>query len=161
MMKKFVLTLMFVLGMAQVAGAVLSVNNSPTEPKVTIDGLIEFDHTIYLFIASTSPITISEGAAAPSMSAFSLTVPEAIGYGVPIPVRFTTGEAWTMAAAPEEPYQTGTYLIGNGTPGNEFLCGWFDEAQGYGELGGGYFVPEPSTIALLGLGGLLLRRRKK
>jgi hypothetical protein len=159
MMKKL-LIFMLVLGLAPIAGATLSVNISSTEPNATISGLIEFTQTVYLFLASTSPITISKGDAAPSMAAYSLTVAEAQGYGVPIPTRFTTGEAWTMAAPPGELYKTGVYLIGLGTNGDEVLGGWFDEAGGYGELGGGFFVPEPATIALLGLGGLLLRRRK-
>ena len=157
-MKK-VLILLLVVGMSSVAGADLNFNIATDAPSATIDGLIESTVTIYLFIGSDAPMTISAGGAAPSLAAFGGTVATFQGYGVPIPTTYTDGEAWIMGSAPGEDYLTGTYLIGVGAAGDSVLGGWFDEAGGYGEFGSGTLVPEPMTIALLGLGGLFLRRR--
>jgi hypothetical protein len=156
MMKKLSI-FMLVLGLASVAGASLSLNNDPGTKTATIDGIIDVPQTIYLFFGSDAALTISKGAAAPSMAGYSMTVPEAQGYGVPIPSAYTTGECWIMGAAAGEVYQNGTYLQAVYTGVHPVLAGWFDEEGGYGEYG---TIPEPATIALLGLGGLLLRRRK-
>ena len=161
-MKKL-LVLMLVLGMASMANATLSLNVSSTEPVATIDGLIESETTIYLFIASDAPIVITKGGAAPSLAGYGDTVAAYRGYGVPIPSEYTYGEGWIMGAPAGEAYVTGTYLIGTGAAGDNVMGGWFDEVGGYGEIDyrGTLVVPEPATIALLGLGGLLLCRRKK
>jgi hypothetical protein len=158
MMKKLAV-LMLVFGLAPVAGAALSFNVTGT--TATIDGIIDLPQTIYLFIGADAPITVSLGAAAPSMAGFSMDVPTAQGYGVPIPSMYTGGECWIMGAAAGEFYLTGLYLQGVGTAGTHVIGGWFDEVGGYGAIGTGILTPEPATVALLGLGGLLLRRRKK
>jgi len=155
-MKKL-LIFVLVLGLASVAGAALSLNHDDVTGTATIDGIIESDVTIYLFLASDAPITISLGAAAPTLAGYGDTVANYQTYGVPIPAMYTEGEGWVMASAAGELYQTGTYLQGIYAPGDNVLAGWFDEAGNYGEIGS---IPEPATIALLGLGGLLLRRRK-
>ena len=159
MMKKL-LIFMLVLGMASVAGATLTFNLASDSPTATFDGVIEFEQTIYLFIASDAPIAIDLGAAAPSMAMYQGTVADFQGFGVPIPTEYSYGEGWIMGAAAGEDYLTGTYLIGVGAVGDSVLGGWFDEVGGYGELGGGTLIPEPMTVLLLGLGGLFLRRRR-
>jgi hypothetical protein len=158
-MKKL-LVLMLVLGMTSVAGAALSLTIDPLVPECSIDGLIESATTIYLFIASDASIAVSLGDAAPSMAGYAMDVATAQSYGIPIPGAYPNGDAYVMAAAPGEDYLTGTYLAGAGAAGDNVLVGWFDEVGGYGEIGAGVLVPEPMTIALLGLGGLFLRRRR-
>jgi len=159
-MKKL-LIFMLVLGMASMANATLSLNVSSTEPNAGITGVIESPVTIYLVLASNAPIAITKGGATPSMGAYSGPVSELAGYGVVVPALYTLGEYWIMGTAPGEPYKTGNYLIGAGEVGDEVYGGWFDEVDmTMTEIGHGTLIPEPMTIALLGLGGLLLRRRK-
>ncbi len=157
-MKKL-LVLMLVLGMCSIAGATLSFNISSTDPEASIDGLIEYSQTVYFWIGSDAPITITKGAEAPSLAGYSMTVATAQSYGVSIPSLYTYGEAWIMGASTGEDYQTGTYLEGAGANGDSVAAGWFDEVGGGSTYGTGTLVPEPMTIALLGLGGLFLRRR--
>ncbi len=156
-MKKL-LVLLLVLGMASTASAVLTYSKSPT--TVTIDGIIEAD--VYVIVTSDailSPLSdLAIGTAAPSMTEYFLDVAPGDGFFgdlLGIPAGFAGG-SWTVNSAPGEDYVEGNYLTLS-ISGSDILAYTYNETtQEIAEI-----VPEPMTIALLGLGGLFLLRRRK
>ncbi|MFA5239297.1 MAG: PEP-CTERM sorting domain-containing protein [Phycisphaerae bacterium] len=149
-MKKL-LIFMLVLGLVSTAGAELTLRAEGL--KAIVGGLLERDCYV-LMIANNGGLNNCElhKPPAPDQSegpfpADSLEIPE--GY---------SGAYFYLAGA--TPYLPGDYLDGMGNLGANVYATWFDEFGGSGEIGNLTLVPEPATIAMLGLGVLLMRRRK-
>lgn len=155
-MKKLLITLL-VFGMASSANALqLSLTADPTEPTASIYGLLDMD-VIVLFL-SFEEIDVELGPDAPDLSRGPEPFP-----GMPEPPPLT--EAWLLFSSTPSiyPIVDGTYLIASGVVGDTVETWWFDEGSGAtGLIGTVELLPEPMTIALLGLGGLfILRHRRK
>jgi hypothetical protein len=168
-MKKL-LVLMLVLGMTSVASAALgdiTLNAKGDLSGVTVDGTMAALDTEVFYILVVSEGTVSPldgmglGAAAPSMAGYGAdsdgwigTIPFTAGY---------TGGAWVMASAPGEVFKTGEYLnLGVAYVGQAWVEAWyFDEGSGATGFINSVLLPEPMTLALLGLGGLFMLRRRK
>ena len=155
-MKKVLITLL-VLYMASVANALqLSITADPTVPTAYISGLLDQNAQHVLFI-SLEEIDVVLGHDAPDLSSG------------PFPLPFTptppyVGEIWVLASSTPSVYPIvdGTYLIASGVVGDTIEAWWFDEGSGAtGLIGTVELLPEPMTIALLGLGGILLLRRRR
>jgi hypothetical protein len=158
-MKKL-LVLLLVLGMASAASAALVVSQpDPTSLEVVVSGDLTQD--LYLILSSDGVLSgFTIGADAPDLSNYAGPTSDLAGMGL-FPVGYV-GEYWVMASS-QNPYPlTGTYLTAmGGDVGDSVNLSWFDEAGGAGDLGTIILVPEPMTVALLGLGGLLMLRRRK
>ena len=161
-MKKL-LVLMLVLGMNPAASALnLTIRMDPTTPIVTVGGELDQDLYIALLSKDGSLTDYTLGSAAPSMSMYFVTEAPMFdeGLGFLVPTGYT-GEVWVMASQPGEPYSAGDYLTATVNPIIGAYACWFDEDGGYGIIGEVVLLPEPMTLALLGLGGLFVLRRRK
>ena len=157
-MKKL-LVLLLVLGMTSAASAAIVSQPDSDSLAVVVSGELAGD--LYLILSSDGALTgITLGADAPDLSGYSGPTSDLAGMGL-FPVGFV-GEYWVMASS-QNPYPlTGTYLTAmGGAVGDQVNLSWFDEAGGAGDLGTIILVPEPMTVALLGLGGLMMLRRRK
>lgn len=155
-MKKL-LVLMLVLGLATAANAVTYDLSGDT---MTATGTISVDVTgatadVYLALVISSPGglgTFTKGTYAPSMT----------GSVMAATVNGDAGEIWAFGTIPEELYQDGSWLTAawSGASTNATITVYSTpDGLSYTFLDS-VLVPEPMTIALLGLGGLFLRRRK-
>ncbi|MFA5239588.1 MAG: PEP-CTERM sorting domain-containing protein [Phycisphaerae bacterium] len=158
MMKKL-LVLVLVLGMVSTAGAALSFGISGL--NVTVSGGLEQDLYVVVVSDDGSVSMTLNIPPAPSMSGLAGPSSDLAGMGL-FPDGYT-GEYWALTSGVGETYANGDYLTGSGAEGATVYASWFDEYGGSGFIGSGVLtsVPEPTTMALLGLGGLLLKRRKK
>ncbi|MHC4643695.1 MAG: PEP-CTERM sorting domain-containing protein [Planctomycetota bacterium] len=165
-MKKLFI-LMLVLGMSSAASAVLQVvQPDPLSQEVAVVGDLTGD--MYLILSSDHVLTdFTLGPDAPDLSGYAGPTSDLIGMGL-FPTGFV-GEYWVMASS-QNPYPiTGTFLSakpGPVGPGDlayqQVNLSWFDETGGSGDLGTVFIlIPEPMTIALLGLGGLFVLHRRK
>lgn len=157
-MKKL-LVLLLVLGMASAASAALVEQPDSSSLAVVVSGDLGAD--LYLILSSDGALSgITLGADAPDLSGYAGPTSDLAGMGL-FPAGYV-GEYWVMASS-QNPYPlTGTYLTAmGGAVGDSVNLSWFDEAGGMGDLGTIVLVPEPMTLALLGLGGLMMLRRRK
>lgn len=157
-MKKL-LVLLLVLGITSAASAVTVSQPAPPDLSVVVGGELAGD--LYLILSSDGALTgITLGADAPDLSGYAGPTSDLAGMGL-FPDGFV-GEYWVMASS-QNPYPlTGTFLTAmGGAVGDLVNLSWFDEAGGMGDLGTIILVPEPMTIAFLGLGGLMMLRRRK
>jgi hypothetical protein len=155
MMKKL-LALVLVLGLVSTASAALSLDISGLD--VAISGGLEQDLYVVVVSSDGSVSMTLNIPPAPSMSGLAGPSSDLAGMGL-FPDGYT-GSYWALTSGVGETYANGDYLTGSGAQGAIVYASWFDEYGGAGEIGSGTLVPEPATIALLGLGGLLLKRRK-
>ncbi|MHC4642717.1 MAG: PEP-CTERM sorting domain-containing protein [Planctomycetota bacterium] len=156
-MKKLLITLL-VFCIASSAHAVqLSLTADADTPTAYISGLLDQD--IYVIFDSYEGITVELGPDAPDLSGPSppIIVP------FPSPYPFPWEEYWILASSTLTVYPIvdGTYLLINGVVGDSVVAAWFDEMGNGDAMGPVTLVPEPTTIALLGLGGIFLIRRTK
>lgn len=149
-----------ILFMAPAASA-LTVTLSYTG-NLSTGGILQLDVTgatydPYLAMVIEPPGVLSNFAAGPA-------APSVSGSFGPVTIGGASGEVWGFGTAAGEPYQDGVWLTAD----------WYStvpvNAYVYETLNSGVtwilldpiFVPEPMTIALLGLGGIfILRRRRK
>ena len=168
-MKKL-LVLMLVLGMASAASAAigdLTLNAKLDLSGVTLDGTMaatdaEAFHVLIVSEGIVSPLdSTGLGTAAPSLAGYSADSSGWIGV-IPFTAGYTGG-SWIMANAPGEAFLTGDYLdLGVAYTGQAWVEAWyFDEGSGATGFINSVLLPEPMTIALLGLGGLFMLRRRK
>jgi hypothetical protein len=168
-MKKL-LVLMLVLGMVSSAHAALgpvSLNAKGDMSGVTLDGTMtaldtEAFHILVVSDGTLSPLNDTAlGAAAPSLAGLSADHTAWVGV-IPFTAGYT-GASWIMANAPGEAFLTGEYLsLDCAYVGQALVEAWyFDEGSGATGLIGEVLLPEPMTIALLGLGSLFMLRRRK
>jgi len=83
------------------------------------------------------------------------------GFGFLVPTGYT-GKVWIMEAQPGEAYIAGDYLTAfSNNIGIWSYAAWFDDVGNSGIIGHVFLVPEPMTLALLGLGSLFVLRHRK
>lgn len=165
-MKKL-LVLFLVLGMTSAASAVSLSLDQATDmsPVAIVSGDLDQDLYIVL-VCDGASLTNALGAGAPDISNYSGPATDVAGFyptnspaGLPY-----AGEYWVMATTDDTVYPIigGEYLTGTAAIGDWVYACWFDEVNFtptmIGEI---LLVPEPMTVALLGLGGLLMLRRRK
>jgi len=163
-MKKL-LVLMLVLCMASAASALsLSITADTSDPFAIVSGGLDQD--LYLALLGDGPLTYTlNKPPSPSLSDIAGTQQTMIDYGLGalVPAGFT-GNLYILATAPATPpeeYVDGDYLRADGAAGDQVYACWFDEGGNFGVIGTVTLVPEPMTIALMGLGSLILLRRRK
>jgi hypothetical protein len=154
-----------VLGMTSAVSALtLEIKNDDVTftPTAWVEG--DLDQDLYLAILGNGPLTYTLGDEAPSLSEWFGTEADMItyGYGHLVPAGYT-GDVYILGLGmPPEEYVPGTYLKVSGTAGDMAYACWFDPmTTTEGVIGEVELLPEPMTIALLGLGGLFLLRRRK
>lgn len=151
-MKKL-LVFMLVLGLVSTAGAALSLDIDGL--NVAVSGGLDQDLYVVVVSSDGSVGMTLNVPPAPSMSGYAgVAEVDLAGMGM-FPDGYT-GSYWALTSGVGETYQDGDYLTGSGNVGATVFAAWFDEYGGYGIIG----IPEPATIAMLGLGALLIRRRK-
>jgi hypothetical protein len=163
MMKKL-LVLALVLGMATLANATLTngLTLNVTGTAVTVTGTSTTDWDLVVISNKTlSPLDASalNMSVAPSMSGLMAGFSDLVAGCADDLSAYTSGAVWTITSASGETYKTGTYLTLTSTAGATVTLAQFDEGTTH-LVGMQTIVPEPMTMALLGLGGLFLRRRK-
>ena len=157
-MKKL-LVLSLVLGIASLASAGFSIVVDTDAGTVTANGTADAD--IYLLLTSDAGVTGGAlGAAAPSLSGdvgmSAADFAAAVGMSID-----GDGLAYVIASSAGEVYDTGDYLSGAyGTGATVANLYYFSEITGGNGLLDSVVIPEPATMALLGLGALVLRRKK-
>lgn len=80
------------------------------------------------------------------------------------PTNYGTGDTFTAPGAPVGPYGTSIMAAAGGFNGTYTLYIQDDVGGDVGVVAGGYtltFVPAPGALALLGLGGLVVGRRRR
>ena len=150
-MKKL-LILMLVLGMVSVASADLTLSVSGNDVSVEADSMTA-DLYAAVSITGGSIGTFAVGDEGGTMCGYL-----ADGTDVGLP----NGEIWALAiGVPPEVYQDGSWLTAViSYTGSATVNLWEMDDEYSLTLLDSVVVPEPMTLALLGLGGLFLRRRK-
>jgi len=136
----------------------LSLTADEHEPIAYIEGYLDMD--AYVIFDSYEGIDVELGPDAPDLS----REPPPIVTPCPSPYPPPWEEYWILASSTPTVYPIvdGTYLIVNGVVGDSVVAVWFDpDFIDYGVMGPVTLVPEPMTITLLGLGGLLLLRCRR
>jgi len=162
-MKKLTILAM-ITAFVPIANATVSLSIvQPTIGNLNIEVTGTTDQDFYIVLSSNGTLSnYALGTEAPDLSGYSGPTTDLTGTGFDPPAGFT-GEYWVMATSDNINYPlTGQFLTATGAAfGDQVNIRAFDETVGYlGDFGTITLVPEPMTIALLGLGGLFLRRRK-
>ncbi|MFA5785070.1 MAG: PEP-CTERM sorting domain-containing protein [Phycisphaerae bacterium] len=163
MMKKLIV-LLCVLIVTSTASATISLTVSqPSTESLAIEVTGTIDQDLYIVLSSNGTLgSYALGVDAPDLSGYAGPTDDLTGTGFDPPAGFS-GQYWVMATSDNINYPiTGEFLTAlGGAAGDQVNIRAFDETVGYlGDFGTITLVPEPMTIALLGLGGLFLRRRK-
>lgn len=160
---KRLLVLAIVLGIATTANAILSSSltgdSTPSAGTVHLNIIPSIDQDatyIAITMVGSGTLTSYLGPDAPSDSELLGTMAD-----LGISGTYGNGDVWAMISS------TGTYSAGVWLIADYTGADWGDVIAVYETDGGSFFyldsiaiIPEPATIALLCLGGLMLRRRK-
>lgn len=172
-MVKKILVLVLVFGMASITSAavVISDNGDMTVDIKTDVELTTDDYLYMTLVCDTTLGTVSGGAIESSLVAgngadWDLSIGnDAAGNYFPVP-------SGTNGVYMTELLYTGTFAVGTTlfeninislTDGAATISLYRvpEDFSNYGTLEDSLVIPEPTTIALLSLGGLLMRRRRK
>lgn len=158
-MKKL-LVLVLVLGLATAANAfVADLTGDNTEGAGSQSVDITSGGDIYLMVAiqGSGTIAITGGVAAPPDSALLATNADAGIDGI-----YGQGEVWIMANIATSVYSDGSWLsisYSDAVAGDVVTVYDYDGDVTFTALDSITIIPEPMTLALLGLGGLFIRRK--
>jgi hypothetical protein len=151
-MKKL-LAIMLILAAASLANAIVLTGTYNPSTNAASVSCISNPESCYIFLAITS------GGGTLSNFAKGAQAPPNSGPGFPI----TGGEVWQMIdMSPSPVYTTGEWLKADfsGSKPSVASFGVFNEETAELTVQGTILIPEPATIAMLCLGGLMLRRNK-
>ncbi|MHC4642716.1 MAG: PEP-CTERM sorting domain-containing protein [Planctomycetota bacterium] len=159
-MKKLLITLL-VLGIASSAHALqLSLTADEHEPTVYISGYLDRDLYVLMVSEGGTLYNFQLGPDAPSCSTGPWKDPIILPDIYP-PVDFVDYFVLASCSPDEYPIVDGVYALAHGQVGDIVYAAWFNEVGDFGDIGLVTLIPEPTTIGLLGLGGLFLLRRRR
>jgi len=165
-MKKL-LVLVLVLGMAAIANAAYDItlagDDTPGAGDVTLtvtDVGEWLDGLMVISIQGSGTMTSSLGAAAPTDAEWVCMLSDLYGEQ-PMNGIAGEGDLWTMISYTST-YPSGVWIDASytGAVEGDLITAYASlDGENYTELGQIVITPEPATIALLCLGGLLLRKK--
>lgn len=132
----------------------LSLTADAYTPTAYISGYLDQD--VYVVLDSYEGIDVVLGPVVGPGSGPTIP-PPLIPVDSPLP---PWEEIWILTS--QTPPLAGEYMVIGGIAGDTVTVAWFDGVTGGGGLiGEVILVPEPATVALLALGGILLLRRQQ
>jgi hypothetical protein len=159
-MKKFFVILLAFCMASSVYAVQLSLTADEELPIARIGGYLDCDLYVLMVSEGGTLYNFQLGPDAPSCSTGPWKDPIILPDIYP-PVDFVDYFVLASCSPDEYPIVDGVYALAHGQVGDIVYAAWFDESGNFSDIGQVSLVPEPTTIALLALGGLLLLRRRR